>query len=108
MIDPFDTLDRVLFAAPQSVTITYLPRNGDPVSGVSALLEDLDELAQLGGSPVEQHVQGFRVRKSQLPAQPRDGDVVDHAGARWRVAGLGQTDSRGKHWTFNAARQRDR
>jgi hypothetical protein len=88
-----------------AVTVTYTPAGGSPTP-VTVLLGGEDQLAMLGGTAVEQDVQLFQVRMSELPTKPKRGDLLSaYLGASWWVAEPGERVAGSAEWQFKAARR---
>lgn len=88
-----------------AVAATYTAQGGSPIP-VTLLLGGEDQVAMLGGTAVEQDVQLFQVRMSQLPTKPRRGDRTDgYLGASWWVAEPGERVAGSPEWQFKAARR---
>jgi hypothetical protein len=104
LADPFDMLDGVLFASPMAKPVVVVPKGGSPVAA-TAIVEALDEAADVGGQAVEQNVLAFRLRRSEVPDQPGSGWRIEHAGYVWQVYAPATTEARGALWEVQAQRR---
>lgn len=104
MADPFSMLDAALFVSPMAKPVVVVPKGGAPLA-VTAIVEALDEGADVGGQSVEQNVLAFRLRRSEVPDQPGTGWRIEHAGYVWQVYAPAQTEARGALWEVQAQRR---
>ena len=87
---------------PVARTVTYRPLLGLEVA-VRAFASRRDSTGQIGDRTVGQDVMTFTFRRSDLPADPVEGDRVIDRGTTWIVTGWPEGEALGDTFTVRAA-----
>lgn len=102
-----DAFDAIIAAPDLAARITYVPRGGEPLE-LPALVERLDEEADVGGAAIEQHVLSFTFRKADYARQGGRGDIIRYQDRTWYVGEPAMSVEDGGAWTVRAERADDR